>query len=82
VHEATHGRLESLCFFYTKATRARIERICTTEQRRFACRIASTAYDFSTLVPPFDETEWHYPGIIMRLKDLLRRIRKSKRPDQ
>lgn len=78
VHEATHGRLESLCFPYTKRTKARIERICTAEQCRFACRIASNAYDFSTLVPPFDETNWHYPGIITRLKDWLRRMRKSR----
>jgi hypothetical protein len=71
VHEATHGRLHSLWFPYTKATRVRIERICHAEERRFASRITSKAYDFSTLVRPFDEMDWDYhwkAGTIRKLK--------------
>jgi len=60
VHEATHGRLMSLYFPYTKKTRLQIERICHAEQRRFVARLPSERYDFARdLVGPFDETRWH-----------------------
>ncbi len=35
IHEATHARLKSLDFPYTKKTYRRIEHICETEERRF-----------------------------------------------
>jgi len=60
VHEATHGRLMSLYFPYTKKTRLQIERICHAEQRRFVAQLPSERYDFARdLVGPFDETCWH-----------------------
>jgi hypothetical protein len=80
VHEATHGRLHSQWFPYTKGTRAQIERICHAEQSRFLTRWAAGRFDQADLVPPFDERLWHYHwygGIIRRTRDLLRRIRGS-----
>lgn len=60
VHEATHGRLASLYFPYTKATRLQIERICHAEQRRLVARLPSERYNFvRDHVSPFDETQWH-----------------------
>jgi hypothetical protein len=82
VHEATHARLESLCFPYTRATRKRIERICFNEQRRFACRIKRNAHDFTTLVEPFDETQYQYAwqaGFVAKLRDWLRRKREQRK---
>jgi hypothetical protein len=80
VHEATHGRLESRWFPYTKGTRAQIERICHAEQSRFLARWSAGRFDLAELVPPFDETRWHrhwYGGILRRTRDILRRIRGS-----
>jgi hypothetical protein len=39
VHEATHGRLQSCGIPYTPDNRARIEKLCVTEERRFARRL-------------------------------------------
>jgi hypothetical protein len=76
VHEATHARLASLYIPYNRATQMRVERICYEEERRFASRIESDTYDFSTVLPPFDEAKWEAHvtrGVVRRLKALLRR---------
>jgi hypothetical protein len=39
IHEATHGRLHSKSFWYSKQTKERIERICEAEQDRFLRRL-------------------------------------------
>ena len=80
VHEATHGRLHSLCIPYNSTTQVRVERLCCTEERRFVRRIESDTYDFSTLLPPFDEAEWlsrRKQGWIRKLKDLVQRVSES-----
>ena len=60
VHEATHGALYSRRIPYTGALRARIERLCCTEQRRFAARADTEGRRWSeVLAPPFDERRWH-----------------------
>ena len=82
VHEATHGRLLSLYFPYTKATRVRVERICNSEERRFARRLTSERYNFSKdLVPAFSESNWDYDWKTTRgqkLRALFARIRESR----
>lgn len=82
IHEATHGRLASLYFPYTKATRLRIERICHAEQCRFVARLPSERYDFARdLVSPFDETRWHPSWNRSRWQDVtaqIRRLRESR----
>ena len=83
VHEATHGRLESLHFAYTKDTRLRIERICVSEQRRFLANLPRDVYDFDTLVPAFDPQRWesHWQrGRWKRMLLLLQRQRENMRP--
>ena len=59
VHEATHGALHSRGCPYDEKNRARVERICRTEEKRFISRLESERYDLSALIPPFDETRWH-----------------------
>ncbi len=59
IHEATHGRLYSLGFAYSKRTRLRCERICVAEERRFAAHLPQIHYNFDRdLVRPFDATWW------------------------
>lgn len=59
VHEATHGRLFSLWFPYSRRTKRRIERICVAEERRFASRLSSATYGPGAgLVEPFDYSRW------------------------
>ncbi len=41
VHEATHGLIESRGIAMSEANRARIERLCTSEQNRFAARLSA-----------------------------------------
>lgn len=80
IHEATHGRLDSLGFPYSPATRARIERICWMEQKRFSSRLPSDRYDFSNdLIPPFQESDWHnywHLSRWQRAKELLDYLRR------
>lgn len=83
VHEATHGKLESLHFAYTKNTRLRIERICVSEQRRFLAHLPRDVYDFDILVPAFDPQRWeaHWQrGWWKRKRLLLQRQRENMRP--
>ena len=79
VHEATHGRLHSLGFSYTKQTRVQCERICEAEARRFAAHLPQTEYDFAhDLRSPFDparwEAEWNKTAF-QHFKEVLHRIR-------
>lgn len=86
VHEATHGYLFSLYIPYTPRTRARIERMCMMEERRFAARIPSDRYDFGhDLISPFDEANWHsswHESWWQGAKKLLVRIRKALREEK
>ncbi len=84
VHEATHGRLESLYFPYNKVTRVRIERICCAEEGRFAARLKSENYDFRKgLIPEFAEQNWDISWNaslwqkIIRHKELIQKIWKE-----
>jgi hypothetical protein len=58
VHEATHGRLCAMGFRYKPATRARIERICHTEQRRFLRNAAHPNWE--QISGKFDESRWDF----------------------
>lgn len=81
IHEATHGRLMTLGFVYTRRYRARIERICRNEERRFAARLPRISYDFEELVPPFQEQDWHrswYGGRVQHARSVLARVRQSR----
>ena len=83
VHEATHGRLESLHFAYTKATRLQIERICVSEQRRFLSHLPQDKYDFNAIIPGFDPQRWEanwQRGRWKRALLLLQRERENLRP--
>lgn len=61
IHEATHGLIESRGIKMTNNYRVRIERLCCTEQNRFAAKLST--YD-SERYPPvllqfhFDERYW------------------------
>jgi hypothetical protein len=60
VHEATHGAIFSRLINYTPDTRVRIERLCHTEQRRFATRSDTPDRLWSEpMVGMFDEKRWH-----------------------
>jgi hypothetical protein len=60
VHEATHGLVEAHGIRYTEALRARIERLCVTEQNRFLCRLAMSQPEMAKkLHREFDESKWH-----------------------
>ncbi len=55
VHEATHGAIFSRHIQYTSRLRERIERLCWTEERRFATLADREDRQWSeTLVPAFD----------------------------
>ena len=59
VHEATHGYLYSRGVPYTRTTRAFSERMCVTEQQRFAARLQSERFDFAhDLVAEYDPEDW------------------------
>ena len=58
VHEATHAYVYSKYIAYNKRTRVRIERLCRLEQQRFARRFPRDQYDFTQLVPTFNEADW------------------------
>jgi hypothetical protein len=56
VHEATHGVIASKGVPYDDNTRARIERLCHTEEKRFVLRARPRA--LNDIVGEFDETQW------------------------
>ncbi len=78
VHEATHGRVDSLGFSYNKATRERIERMCVNRQRRFLSRLHSDHYDLTTLRAPFDvkqwDSSWQRGAKFRQVKENLKRV--------
>lgn len=81
VHEATHGRMDSLGFPYTRKTRVRIERICRSEQRRFLARLGLTDRSVNQMAAPFREEDWHsgwYGSRVQLTRDLFARIRQSR----
>ena len=60
VHEATHGVFESRGIPYIAKNRVRIERLCTTEQNRFAAHLrASDPSRFPLARFGFGEEYWH-----------------------
>ena len=70
VHEATHGLIQSNGIEFTSDNRVRIERLCTTEQNRFAARLSAcdpNRYPSALLQFPFDkrhwESEWEKSGL-------------------
>lgn len=83
VHEATHAWLHGRWFPYTRATRAQTERICRTEQRRFAARLLDgDAERAAALVPDFDPRQWDYSWNatpLQRLRAVVARVRQANR---
>ena len=83
VHEATHGAIYSRQIHYIPRLRARIERLCETEARRFATRADTNERHWSdALVKKFDEKRWHdswYATPLQRTKKLLARILEERR---
>ena len=83
VHEATHGAVYSKHIHYIPRLRARIERFCETEARRFATRADISERHWSdVLVRKFDEKRWHkswYSTPLQRTKKLLSRILEERR---
>jgi hypothetical protein len=83
VHEATHGVLYSRHIAYTPELRSRIERLCHTEEKRFARRFDTAGTRWSdALVGDFDEQEWHpswYSTFSQRWSRLITRIREARR---
>jgi hypothetical protein len=61
IHEATHGLIESHGIRFTSDYSARIERLCTIEQNRFAAGLSAcdaNRYPSALLQLPFDEQYW------------------------
>jgi len=84
VHEATHGRLHSWGIPYTPDNRARIEKLCVTEEQRFAkCLVLSPRV--STWLQEthvFDARRWERSWNTTAWKKFLltmRRVRKRSR---
>jgi hypothetical protein len=83
VHEATHGALYSRHIAYTPALRARIERLCHTEQTRFAAKAYTPEWRWShNLAGDFNEGDWHgswHSTFLQRCKGLIARLREARR---
>ena len=62
IHEATHGALISRSIAYTPELRARIEKLCITEEKRFLRRVGRLRPDLSELLVSmereFDSAAW------------------------
>ena len=61
VHEATHGVVDSWGISYRGENKVRVERLCVTEQNRFASRLAiaqPTLYPENFLRLEFDQGMW------------------------
>ncbi len=82
VHEATHGTVYAHKIMYTRALRARIERLCHTEAKRFARRADAQDRHWSdALVKPFDERDWYWYWNFtrwQRTKALFQRYREAR----
>jgi hypothetical protein len=60
IHEATHALLLARGIPYSSEFRVRAERLCVTEENRFARRIAATQHKIAErLHREFDESLWH-----------------------
>ena len=79
LHEATHGAIYSRHIQYTPKLRERIERLCRTEERRFATRADTDDRQWSeVLVPPFNVERYRASWRLtrwQRMKQLLPRYR-------
>jgi hypothetical protein len=58
VHEATHGLLDARKFPYTRATKQRIERICSAEKARFLARFPKIGGRLPLVFGPGDPGFW------------------------
>ena len=60
VHEATHGAIYSQHVAYTRKTRSAIEKLCHTEEYKFARRLDTPERCWSEqIIGPFDERRWY-----------------------
>jgi|ERR1035438_9616459 hypothetical protein len=88
VHESTHGVLNSRGIKSSKTNRVRVERLCVSEQNRFAARLSAAdpiRYPCEILQLPFDERHWHEAwnaGFLERSSKLLWRTITDKKLDQ
>jgi hypothetical protein len=59
IHEATHGKIQSLSIAYTPKLRVRIERLCVKEEQCFLLRLTITKPDLAErLYREFDASKW------------------------
>jgi len=58
IHEATHGELAAKGIVTTAENRGRIERLCVTEQNRFAARLAAEDGRYKLRQVDFKESYW------------------------
>jgi hypothetical protein len=84
VHEATHGRLYSRGIAYTPENRTRIEKLCVTEEQRFARRlkVAPEVLAWLQRSQTFDPRRWERHWKLTRWQSfvlIMRRIRKRSR---
>jgi hypothetical protein len=87
VHEATHGRLRSRGIGYTPENRTRIEKLCVTEEQRFAkrLRVAPEVLAWLQHGLTFDPRRWqrHWKSTPWKRFILtMRRIRKRYRAQE
>ena len=81
VHAATHAAVAARKIPYSRKFRVRIERLCVTEQNRFARRFEFTEPDIAEyLHREVDETEWerYWETSTGRVLAFLRRVFKKK----
>jgi hypothetical protein len=83
IHEATHGAIYSRHIAYTPALRSRIERLCHTEQKRFAAKAYTPEWRWShNLAGDFNEGDWHgswHSTFLQRCKGTIARFREARR---
>src|SRR6266446_485508 len=80
VHESTHGLVDSRDIPYEKENRARIERLCVTEQNRFASKLAAAdpaRYPVELLHVDFQASWWKEAWTGSRLKTGLSLLRRA-----
>jgi hypothetical protein len=80
IHESTHGVVDSHKVDYNEENRARIERLCVTEQNRFASKLAvadPARYPIELLHLDFQEGWWKEAWTGSRLKTGLSLLRRA-----
>jgi hypothetical protein len=80
VHESAHGVVDSHEITYAPENRVRIERLCVTEQNRFASRLAAAdraRYPIELLHVDFQESWWEEAWTGSRLKTALSLLRRA-----